>query len=99
MKSGVRKAARSATAKKGKEKLIEIATRYGSSVPVVGMAIPAYELIKSANLGPKVAAGQKTDAAIKAVKADLKKRGAKPLSKKDEQTLRKQHYEYFLKHP
>lgn len=97
VKSTAKKVAKSRVSQKTKERFASVAKNVGKNVPVVGMMIPALEIVKGAKLAPKVVAGQKADKAMREVKKNLAKSGQK-LTREQERTLQKQHYEYFLKH-
>jgi hypothetical protein len=95
LKAGAKKVAASGKLAKLKASAVEVARR----VPVGGVLAPVLMAASMVRVDPKrFAAAQKTEKAMKAIKADFKRRGQK-LTRKDEFTLAQQHMEYFLKNP
>lgn len=99
VKSTAKKVAKSGVSKKAQQKLTEIATNYGKSVPVIGLAITAAQAIAASGAHKKVRnVFDKTDAAIARVEEQLAKVGQK-LTKQQRKTLYKQHLAFYRANP
>lgn len=83
-----------------KEAVRKALNKYGGAVPIVGPAVKAAQTVleqmpTEAKLRRAETARRKTNAALKAVEKNLKRK----LTRKERATLDKQHFDFFYRNP